>query len=127
MQSIVAREIEQGAALNDTAVAELQRLLQAPTDSTLDTLNEQLCGAIKNGAIDAEDPELLRYLKDVTERQVAIDNPKYSGYQQAWLKRKLNALPLRESRTSGFCMLMSGLLKELPRPYLALHDTLKKK
>ncbi|MCG8316097.1 MAG: DUF6285 domain-containing protein [Pseudomonadales bacterium] len=67
MQSIVAREIEQGAALNDTAVAELQRLLQAPTDSTLDTLNEQLCGAIKNGAIDAEDPELLRYLKDVTD------------------------------------------------------------
>ena len=84
--SIVSREIEQGAALNETAMAELQRLLESPNASTLDTLNEQLCDAIKQGAIDPEDPELLSYLKVVTKQQVAIDNPKYSGYQQALAK-----------------------------------------
>ncbi|MCG8316292.1 MAG: DUF6285 domain-containing protein [Pseudomonadales bacterium] len=81
--SIVAREFEQGAELNEIAVKQLQALLQETENASLELLNEKLCEAIKSGAIDSEDPALLHCLKDITQRQVAIDNPKYSGYKQS--------------------------------------------
>ncbi|MCG8317117.1 MAG: DUF6285 domain-containing protein [Pseudomonadales bacterium] len=81
--SIVAREFDQGAELNSTAIKQLQTLLQESDDNSVESLNQKLCAAIQSGQIKIEDPALLQCLKDITQRQVAIDNPKYSGYAQS--------------------------------------------
>ncbi|GBF58326.1 hypothetical protein PbB2_02006 [Candidatus Phycosocius bacilliformis] len=54
------------------------QLLQAD-DRDLPALRQQLCGAIQRGDFDLDDPALLAALRAVTEAQLAIDQPGYSG------------------------------------------------
>lgn len=85
---IVAREIEQVDDLNEDSLKLLDSLLSTSNEN--DTLNDRyqdLCDAIRKGKIKVDDKETLSTLKHITLQQLAIDNPKYSGYQQATNKK----------------------------------------
>ena len=76
---IVARELEMGAGL-----AELDKQIASTLD--LDELagpvTRQIALALRDGTM-AQDQRVLSYLRQRTLHSCAIDNPKYSGLQQA--------------------------------------------
>lgn len=78
---IVSREID--SANDNERLPLLHRtlaaLLDAPLDQDLSALYQQLCADIKSGALAMENPDLLPLLRQLTEHQLKIDNPKYSG------------------------------------------------
>ena len=78
---IVQRELEIGPEKDPEERARLRELLD--TDGTLDELNRELCGRIRDGELDLDSPGLLEHLRETTLTKVAIDQPKYSGYRRA--------------------------------------------
>lgn len=80
---IVSREITSN---NQDQLSELKsalaELLNSPATQDLPTLYQQLCIDIQNGAIAKEHPDLLPFLRQLTEHQLSIDNPKYSGLKR---------------------------------------------
>ena len=78
---IVQRELEIAPAANAGERDRLAALLAQ--DGTLEELNRELCNRIRNGEFDLETPGLSDHLWETTLTKLAIDQPKYSGYQKA--------------------------------------------
>lgn len=74
---ILQRELELGPEADDEARERLTTLLGA--EGTLDELNRMLCKKIRAGEMSLSTPGLLEHLRKTTERQLAIDQPNYSG------------------------------------------------
>ena len=76
---IVARELELGAGL-----AELDARIAASLGlaTQAEPVTRQIALALRDGTL-AVDDRLLTYLRQRTVLAIAIDNPKYSGLQQA--------------------------------------------
>ena len=76
---IVARELEMGAGL-----AELDDQIAAALglDAQAGPISRQIALALRDGTLVADDG-LLKYLRKRSLLAIAIDNPKYSGLQQA--------------------------------------------
>jgi hypothetical protein len=76
---IVARELEMGAGL---AVLDEQIASELKLDKRNGDVPRQISLALRDGTFTA-DNRLLSYLQQRTLLAIAIDNPKYSGLQQA--------------------------------------------
>ena len=76
---IVARELQIGAGLAelDTQIAATLGL-----DAQAGAVTQQVALALRDGTLVVDD-RVLAYLKQRTLLSIAIDNPKYSGLQQA--------------------------------------------
>ncbi len=76
---IVAREMQMGAGL-----AELDAQIAATLglDARAGAVTQQIALALRDGTLVA-DERVLSYLQQRTLLSIAIDNPKYSGLQQA--------------------------------------------
>ena len=74
---IVSRELEHGDAMAREELARLVALLKH--DGPLDTLNRELCGAIRDGKLGLDDPALRDHLERTVRDKVAIDQPNYAG------------------------------------------------
>ncbi len=76
---IVARELQMGAGLAelDTQIATTLGL-----DAQAGAVTQQVALALRDGTLVVDD-RVLAYLKQRTLLSIAIDNPKYSGLQQA--------------------------------------------
>ena len=79
--AIVARQLELGPQAEAAERARLVELLGR--DETLDALNRELCRRIRRGDLDHSSPALVEHLRATTLDKLAVDQPKYSGYQQA--------------------------------------------
>ena len=77
---IVRREIDQGPAADEAALARLRALLG--TDGTLAALDAQLVEAIAAGGVPIDSPALQEHLLLTTLDEAAIDQPKYASYQR---------------------------------------------
>ena len=76
---IVARELELSGGL---AVLDQQMAAELGLDAEVVSIPGQIALALRDGQI-AIDEKLLSYLRKRTLLAIAIDNPKYSGLQQA--------------------------------------------
>jgi hypothetical protein len=78
---LVRREIALKPAYDAAELSRLQELLRR--DGDLTALNEALCAAIRNGAMDESTPGLLEHLKQTGIEKLAVDQPSYSAYRRA--------------------------------------------
>ncbi|MDR7229741.1 hypothetical protein J2X45_000804 [Caulobacter sp. BE264] len=76
-RAILAREAEQGGPLEAEATGRLTDLLGQTGD--FQTLNHQLCLALRSGRLSPQDPRVLAHLKATAIGQIAIDQPTYGG------------------------------------------------
>ena len=76
---IVAREMQLGAGL---AELDAQIAAMLGLDAQAGAITQQIALALRDGTLVA-DERVLSYLKQRTLLSIAIDNPKYSGLQQA--------------------------------------------
>lgn len=77
--AIVARELEMGTGL---AALDAQIATALGLDTQAGSVSRQIALALRDGTLVVDD-ELLTYLRQRTLLSIAIDNPKYSGLQQA--------------------------------------------
>lgn len=78
---IVLREVELSEAVNSYQRPALEDLLGHSGD--VRTLQEELTLAIRDGSLPISNEKLKAYLRQTISNQVAIDQPKYSGYRIA--------------------------------------------
>ena len=78
---IVQRELETAPEADARERKRLETILDR--DGTLEDLNRELCARIRNGEIDLDTSGLSVHLWETTLTKLAIDQPKYSGYQKA--------------------------------------------
>ncbi len=78
---IVLRELSLGPRHRQRKHEGLQRLLG--TDGSLDELEWQLVHALRERRMPLDHPLLAQYLRDSVVNQLAIDQPRYSGYETA--------------------------------------------
>ena len=78
---IVGRELAIGPALERHEVALLSELLGRT--GTIDELRWELVHSLRDRSMELESPLLHSYLRDAVVNQVAIDQPKYSGFRFA--------------------------------------------
>ncbi len=78
---IVQRELETAPEADAREQKRLETILDR--DGTLEDLNRELCARIRNGEIDLDTSGLSVHLWETTLTKLAIDQPKYSGYQKA--------------------------------------------
>jgi aminoglycoside phosphotransferase (APT) family kinase protein len=78
---IVLREFELAATHRAREEAGLRRILRASGD--LESLRWQLVHGLRDRSIPLDLPGLGDHLRETVVRQVAIDQPRYSGYQTA--------------------------------------------
>jgi aminoglycoside phosphotransferase (APT) family kinase protein len=78
---IVLRELQTGAAARQRERQQLCALLDA--DDALEPLRWRLVEALRDGSLSLERPGLAETLRETVVNQIAIDQPKYSGYRQA--------------------------------------------
>lgn len=90
--AIVAREIEQGPALDEAERARLTAVLGI--DGALVDLNRLLCGRIRQRVLTYKDRGLMAHLRATAMGKMAIDNPRYATYAAA-LQRAGAAGPSR--------------------------------
>lgn len=84
--AIVKREVELAPLQTAAERKRLQQLLDT-TEDDLEVLNRALCKQIRDGAIALDNDTLAEHLWQTTLEKVAIDQPKYSGYQKALEER----------------------------------------
>lgn len=77
--AIVARELELGAQL---AALDEQMAVALGINAEPESVSRQIALGLRDGTV-VLDQRLLRYLQQRTLLAIAIDNPKYSGLQQA--------------------------------------------
>jgi hypothetical protein len=78
---IVQRELALGAENRLLEQQRLARLLSS--DATLADLRWQLVNALREGSIALDDPQLAAHLRTTVVNQIAIDQPRYSGFRTA--------------------------------------------
>ncbi|HVR28633.1 MAG TPA: DUF6285 domain-containing protein [Thermoanaerobaculia bacterium] len=79
--AIVKRELDGFETWNAAELERLRAILGG--EGGLHELNVELCRRIRAGEIPIDDPRLLDHLIRSTLAKVAIDNPRYAGYQKA--------------------------------------------
>jgi len=84
--AIVERELDQGPKAQSEERARLVQVLGH--DGPLDKLNDELAAKIRSGEMGLETTGLRDHLWRTTLAKVAIDQPKYSGFQTALKHRK---------------------------------------
>jgi hypothetical protein len=52
-------------------------------DGELADLNRELCARLRSGELGLHTPGLAEHLRETTLAKLAVDQPKYSGYQRA--------------------------------------------
>src|SRR5262249_52716023 len=82
---IVLRELEIGPAHRDREQRGLERILGR--SGNLDSLRWELVRGLRDGSIPLDLPGLADHLRQTVVDQVAIDQPRYSGYQTALAAR----------------------------------------
>ena len=78
---IVLRDLEFGAPHRDAEHTRLRTLLDA--DDGLEALRWRLVHALRDGSMPLDHPGLAAHLRATVVNQVAIDQPKYSGFKTA--------------------------------------------
>ncbi len=78
-RALLAREEEQGQTAETEEGLRLSALLGA--DGTVGDLNQQLCAALRSGAIAPRDPAVLAHLRATAIARIAIDQPAYWGLE----------------------------------------------
>lgn len=78
---VVLREMTLGAAVNAAEQASLATLLGS--NGTLGELRWQLVKALRSGEMDLASTDLKTHLRNSVVNQIAIDQPKYTGFKQA--------------------------------------------
>lgn len=78
---IILRELALGAAHRDDELIRLRHLLAS--DENLSTLRWRLVDALREGSMSLENEELIAHLRTTVVNQIAIDQPKYSGFKTA--------------------------------------------
>ncbi|MDP6862830.1 MAG: DUF6285 domain-containing protein, partial [Acidimicrobiales bacterium] len=78
---IVGRELSLGPALLERETVLLEDLLN--TTGSVDELRWALVRALRDKSMELDRPDLHVYLRESVVNQVAIDQPKYSGFQFA--------------------------------------------
>ena len=78
---IVLRELSLGPEHQAQELARLTRLLG--NDQDIMALRWQLVNSLRDGSQDLADPLLQEHLRQTVVNQIAIDQPKYSGYRRA--------------------------------------------
>lgn len=78
---IVLRELELGGRARADEHARLRALLDG--DGTLSELRWQLVQALRDGSMPLDAPGLTEHLRATVVNQIAIDQPKYSGFRTA--------------------------------------------
>ena len=73
---LLQREWQQGDALESTERDRLQKLLD-DNSPDLDSLNRELCDAIRSGRLGLDNPDLKEHLRRTARDKLAIDNPRY--------------------------------------------------
>ncbi|MFK7915517.1 MAG: phosphotransferase family protein [Pseudomonadales bacterium] len=87
---IVRREAQSGARLREQELSLLQALLDSD-QGTVAQLRWQLVYGLRNATLDVDAQALQAYLRFAVVNQVAIDQPKYSGYRTARRNAGLSA------------------------------------
>jgi hypothetical protein len=77
---IVLREASLGSEVRDAELNSLETLLD--TTGSLEELRWQLVEMLRAGHCDLESTALQSYLRNSVANQIAIDQPKYSGFKQ---------------------------------------------
>jgi len=82
---IVLREWQLGSSARALELTQLQALFDdaAAHDSDLEALRWRLTQALRDGSQSLSDEKLQDYLRHAVVNQIAIDQPKYSGFKQA--------------------------------------------
>ena len=80
---IVLRDAAIGPELRRREKDRLATLLDGDPHADLATLKWELVNALRSGAMPLDEPGLVEYLREAVVNQVAIDQPKYSGYIHA--------------------------------------------
>jgi len=78
---IVLRELQLGPEHQRREQAGLQQLLEIT--GGLEALRQKLALALRNGEMALDHPGLAQFLRDSVVGQIAIDQPKYSGFHSA--------------------------------------------
>jgi len=78
---IILRELALGATHRDDELTRLRHLLAS--DENLSTLRWRLVDALREGSMSLENEELIAHLRTTVVNQIAIDQPKYSGFKTA--------------------------------------------
>jgi aminoglycoside phosphotransferase (APT) family kinase protein len=78
---IVLRELARGDEQRVREHARLKHLLGA--DGSLSELRWRLTRALRDGSLPLHEPGLEQHLRDTVVNQIAIDQPKYSGFRTA--------------------------------------------
>lgn len=82
---MMGRQLETAPDAEAAELARLQQLLGR--DGDLNALNTELCARLKSGELDLQTPGLAEHLWDVTLAKLAVDQPRYWGYQAALADR----------------------------------------
>ena len=78
---IVQRELALGAENRLLEQQRLARLLDR--DGPLADLRWQLVNGLRDGSVALDDPHLIAHLRTTVVNQIAIDQPRYSGFKTA--------------------------------------------
>jgi len=79
--AIVERQLALGPRCEPAETERLEALLG--TSGSLDAQNRELCRRIRAGELGLETPGLAAHLRETTLAKLAVDQPRYSGYQRA--------------------------------------------
>lgn len=83
----ILRELEQRPSAEIEEKTRLLAMLDADPETSLDTLNRDLCARIQAGEMDLSTDGLLDHLKTTTIAQLSVDQPRYSGLALALQSR----------------------------------------
>ncbi|WP_417264638.1 DUF6285 domain-containing protein [Celeribacter sp.] len=83
----ILRELEQRPSAEVEEKTRLLAMLDADPETSLDTLNRELCARIQAGEMDLSTDGLLDHLKTTTIAQLSVDQPRYSGLALALQSR----------------------------------------
>jgi hypothetical protein len=78
---IVQRELSLGAGNRLLEQQRLARLLNS--EGALADLRWQLVNGLREGSVALDDPQLAEHLRTTVVNQIAIDQPRYSGFKTA--------------------------------------------
>ena len=83
---IVVREMQLGLAAKQQEKEILSVLVNEPATADLSAMRWQLVKQLRQGQLDLSAPDLQNYLRNSVVNQIAIDQPKYSGFKRAIAK-----------------------------------------
>ena len=97
---IVLRDATIGPELRRREKDRLATLLDGDPNAELVTLKWELVNALRDSTMPLDQPGLVEYLRESVVNQVAIDQPRYSGY--------VHAASVRHRRVSARLILANG-------------------